>query len=169
MTSLESLKERVLLLETLNNQQQATIRAMEGQQAVTMKSHEALHQEVRNMADRPAGTNTFVGRIDKTLLPNKYAGSKEQWRMFSSKFINCLGKAFPALTPALQSEMGKSQALTAERLEGYNLSADAQSCLSEQLTSLLEGDAWLSIENHLRSPSLERWRLLSCACDPRGA
>ena len=89
--------------------------------------------------------------------------------MFSSKFINCLGKAFPALTPALQAEMEKSQPLTTERLERYKLSADAQSCLSEQLTSLLEGDAWLSIENHLRSPSLERWRLLSCACDPRGA
>ena len=89
--------------------------------------------------------------------------------MFSSKFINCLGKAFPNLTPALNAEMGKSQPLTPERLSSYNLDDEAQSCLSEQLTSLLEGEAWLAIENHLRSPSLERWRLLSCACDPRGA
>ena len=97
-----------MLLETLNNQQRTTIRAMEEQQAVTMKSHEALHQEVRNMADRHTGTAAFTGRIDKTLLPNKYAGSKDSWRMFSSKFINCLGKAYPSLTPALQSEMGKA-------------------------------------------------------------
>ena len=65
--------------------------------------------------------------------------------------------------------MGKSQPLTSERLESYKLPEEAQRCLSEQLTSLLEGDAWLAIENHQRSPSLERWRLLSCSCDPRGA
>ena len=89
--------------------------------------------------------------------------------MFSSKFVSCMAKAHPGLKTALESEMSKSQPLTKERLDSYELSEDALNCLSEQLTSLLEGDAWLSIENHQRSPSLERWRLLSCACDPRGA
>ena len=121
------------------------------------------------MGNRTTATNGFAGRIGKTLLPAKYTGDKDRWRMFSSKFVNCLGKAFPNLVPALNAEMGKSRPLTTERLNSYNLDEDAQSCLSEQLTSLLEGEAWLAIENHLRSPSLEKWRLLSCACDPRGA
>ena len=166
---MESLQQRVLLLEEMTQQYRQTIRTMEEQQSVQMKSHEALHQQFLNMMDRNPGVSIHSGRIDKTLLPGKYNGEKERWRMFSSKFINCMGKAFPILTAALEAEMGKSQPLTTERLESYKLPDEAQRCLSEQLTSLLEGDAWLAIENHQRSPSLERWRLLSCSCDPRGA
>merc|ERR1712235_234673 len=65
--------------------------------------------------------------------------------------------------------MGSSRPLTTEKIAAYELSQEAQDCLAEHLTSLLIGEAWLSIENHMRSPSQERWRLLSCACDPKGA
>ena len=54
-------------------------------------------------------------------------------------------------------------------MKEYNISDEGLDGLSELLTSLLVGEAWTSIENHQKSSSLERWRLLSCACDPRGA
>ena len=106
----------------MTQQYRQTIRTMEEQQSVQMKSHEALHQQFRDMLDRNPGASIHslgLGRIDKTLLPGKYNGEKERWRMFSSKFINCMGKASPILTAALETEMGKSQPLTIERLESY--------------------------------------------------
>ena len=89
--------------------------------------------------------------------------------MFASKLSSCMGKAFPKLKPAMEAEMAKRKPISEERLAAYELSEEALNCLSEQLTALLEGDAWLAIENHQKSSSLERWRLLSSACDPRGA
>ena len=89
--------------------------------------------------------------------------------MFSTKLKSCLGKTHPNLKNAMTTEMGSSRPITSEKLDSYELSQEAQDCLAEQLTSLLVGEAWLSIENHMRSSSLERWRLLSCACDPKGA
>ena len=91
-----------MLLETLNNQQRNTIRAMEEQQAVTMKSHEALHQEVRNMADRHTGTATYTGRIDKTLLPNKYAGSKDFMEDIFVNIYQLFGQGISGLNPCAQ-------------------------------------------------------------------
>ena len=129
MATLESLQERVLLLETVTQQYRQTIGIMEEQQKVQMKSHEALHQQFLN--ERSPFATTTTGRIDKTLLPSKYSGDKDRWRMFSSKFVSCMAKAHPGLKTALETEMSKGQPLTKERLDGYSLSEDALNCLSE--------------------------------------
>ena len=89
--------------------------------------------------------------------------------MFSSKLISCLSKAHPSLEAAMTKEMGAQRPVTPEKISEYGLTEEAQACLGEQLTALLLGEAWIAIENHLKAPSLERWRILSGACDPRGA
>ena len=111
MATIESLTERVLLLETVTQQYRVTLRTLEEQQTLQMRSHETLHQEFRNMGSRSDGAGRFANRIDKTLLPSKYTGEKERWRMFSSKFVSCLAKVYPDLKPAMEAEMGKSQPL----------------------------------------------------------
>ena len=165
MATIEALTERVLLLETLSNRQSGQLQQMSEQMTIQMKSHQAVHEEVAKMSGRsPAGNH----QIDKLLLPKPYEGEKEKWRMFSTKLISCLSKTHPNLKHAMTTEMGSSRPITQDKLDSYELSQEAQDCLAEQLTSLLVGEAWLSIENHMRSSSLERWRLLSCACDPKG-
>ena len=86
----ESLPQRVLLLETLNQNQAAQIQSMTEQATVTMQSHQAIHEEVKRLS-RTSG-NGFKHNVDKLLLPERYHGEKEKWRMFSSKLMSCLGK-----------------------------------------------------------------------------
>merc|ERR1711884_873587 len=69
----------------------------------------------------------------------------------------------------MTKEMGAQRPVIPEKISEYGLTEEAQACLGEQLTALLLGEAWIAIENHLKAPSLERWRILSGACDPRGA
>ena len=75
---IESLTERVLLLETVTQQYRVTLRTLEEQQTLQMRSHETLHQEFRNMGNRTDGAGRFANRIDKTLLPSKYTGEKDR-------------------------------------------------------------------------------------------
>ena len=138
MSAVESLTERVLLLETLNQRQAAQIQSMTEQITVTMQSHQAIHEEVKRIPTGGSGSG-YKGQVDKLLLPERYHGEKEKWRMFSSKLMSCLGKTHPPLREAMAKEMGRSRPISAEQLKEYNLTDEAQECLSEQLTALLMG------------------------------
>ena len=140
--TIESLTERVLLLETLNQRQAAQIQSMTDQITVIMQSHQAIHEEVKRIPHTGGSGIGFKANVDKLLLPERYHGEKEKWRMFSSKLMSCLGKTHPPLREAMAKEMGRSRPISAEQLKEYNLTDEAQECLSEQLTALLMGEAW---------------------------
>ena len=93
------------------------------------------------------GSGGRPGTVDKLLLPERYSGDKERWRMFSSKLISCLAKAHPSLEAAMTKEMGAHRPVTPEKISEYGLTEEAQACLGEQLTALLLGEAWIAIEN----------------------
>ena len=146
MTSVEALTERLLLVETLTQRMQVQLQAVSDQQTIQMTSHQSLHQELQQLSSRVANQGRPNSGIDKLLLPARYNGDKELWRQFSSKLISCIGKAYPALKPAMTEIMGTSKEVDDEKVRELRISDEGMACLGEQLTSLLEGEAWMSIE-----------------------
>ena len=90
MTAIESLRERLLLVENLLQQTTARNQEITQQQTIQMQSHERLHNELRSLRENGNGIGTHTTRIDKTLLPGRYSGDKEKWRMFASKLSRCM-------------------------------------------------------------------------------
>ena len=88
--AVNALTQRVLLLETLSERQSNQIAQMTEQMTIQMKSHQAVHEEVAKIPGNLFSAK--IQQIDKLLLPKTYAGEKEQWRMFSTKLISCLGR-----------------------------------------------------------------------------
>ena len=75
MATMESLSERLLLIETIAQQHGQRLQTIAEQQSIQMQSHQSMHEEVRRLH----GQTTTGGRktIDKILLPERYAGEKE--------------------------------------------------------------------------------------------
>ena len=99
MATVESLRERLTLLETVVQQHAGRLQSVSDQQTIQMQSHERLHEEIKGLGGRAGSAGGRAGMVDKLLLPERYAGDEVGWRMFSSKLMSCLSKAFPELGP----------------------------------------------------------------------
>ena len=79
MTTPEALGQRMLLIETMMQEQVARYQTLTEQQTVQMASHQSMHEEVKKIVDKLASsyaTGLPPGRVDKTLLPQRYSGDK---------------------------------------------------------------------------------------------
>ena len=139
--TLESLTQRVLLIETHLERQQARLQSISDQQTVQMQSHSTLHDEVRNLSARPGYATAGPNNIDKLLMPQRYGGEKDKWRQFSSKLISCIGKTYPKVKPIMEELMGRTKVVDSAQLADYGLPEECLLCLSQLLTALLEGEA----------------------------
>ena len=88
-----------------------------------------MHDELKTISAKSGGYGGRPGSVDKLLLPERYAGEKERWRMFSSKLISCLSKAHPSLEAAMTKEMGAQRPITPDKIVEYGLTDEAQACL----------------------------------------
>ena len=128
MATIEALSERLLLVETLMAQQQTRLQSISDQQTIQMQSHQSIHDEIKLIGERKGGSGR-PGVVDKLLLPERYSGEKERWRMFSSKLISCLSKAHPCLEDSMIKESGSHRPVTAEKIQECGLTDEAQACL----------------------------------------